>query len=761
MRARLRWIQALSCAALTLGALAAPEPAWAQSDQEGWSVQGGSARQREIMRRYKSLLERNPTEGLAFKKLVEMSGGGAGLDRLIEEYQDKTKAQPERLNYWLILGHLLRQREDYEAAAAAYEEAVALDKDSALAHLGRGKARLMLQQNEEATADFERALELESERSRKQEILRKLADLAFAQRKWEQAQSYYGRLIELDPRNEFLRLEYAEVLVKHKRYAEALAQYEELLELAGRDTKARATTLRDMGDLYEQMGEDKEAIATYEKAMRYVRPGNWLYRELQQRVIGVYRRADRLEEYLEQKEKQWRRPNYDQAMLLAGIYDELGREEQAYDKYERASRLRRRAVDPRLKMIQILQRRADIDGVIDAYESLIRVAPRQARFQFDLARVHARNGDRDAAERLLGRIRRRFRRDTDVLVTLADTYMRLGMKDEALGVYKQLVRAEPRNESFITSLGEYYYQAGESAKAAETWERLLRSELPRPRAHAQLGLLFVEHNMIEEGIRHYERARELAPDDRDIQRGLALAYELGRRWDKAVATWRALMDDEGAPAPVVEEARGRIITLYKRQNRLRSKMREFTERFRADPPDLEAGFFLAEAYVKLGEPGRAERIWRTIIDADGVVDAQDIPALVALEQIHVQRAEHAEAIEVLRKLAELRPARAREYYHRIAELSLKTYEDDQAVRYARLALKQNPNDANAHARLAEVYAEMQRVDDAIEEYRVALDWTRAPSASTSSWPRCCSSAASAPRPPRSTARSPRARATRT
>ena len=116
-------------------------------------------------------------------------------------------------------------------------------------------------------------------------------------------------------------MEYAQVLVKYRRYDKALEQYEELVKIAGRDVKARATTLRDMGDLYEKMGEDDKALATYRKAQGYVKSSNWLYRELEQRIIGVYRRTDRLQEYAEDKAKKWRSPSYDQAMILAALFD--------------------------------------------------------------------------------------------------------------------------------------------------------------------------------------------------------------------------------------------------------------------------------------------------------------------------------------------------------------------------------------------------------------------------------------------------------
>ena len=181
------------------------------------------------------------------------------------------------------------------------------------------------------------------------------------------------------------------------------------------------------------------------------------------------------------------------------------------------------------------------------------------------------------------------------------------------------------------------------------------------------------------------------------------------------------MSDDQTPDLLIGEARSRIIDVYRRQNRLRTMMREFRDRFDHKPPDVQAGYFLAESYSKLGEYDRAERVWKAIIDADGVTDKNDLQALMALEKIYTQRAEHDRAIEVLQKLAELRPARSKEYFQRIAELSLKNYEDAQAVEYAKLALDKNPDDAQAHARLGDVYARMQRYDEAIGQLREAID----------------------------------------
>jgi tetratricopeptide (TPR) repeat protein len=728
-------IRFVTLALAALLAWSSPTPLHAQ-DNDDWEVEGGNERQRKIIKRYKTLLERNPTEGLAFRKLIDYVGKGKGLERLVGEYRRKVENNPDRANYRLILGHLLKAKNEYDKALEQYEKAVELEPKNPVAWLSRGAVHVLLQHNDKATADFEKALELEKDRSKKQDILRKLADAAFAQRDWERAQKYYDQLVALDPRNEYLRMEYAQVLVQYKRYEKAMEQYQELLDLAGRDAKAKATTLRDIGDLYEKMGQDDKAVEIYEKAMRLMRRGNWLHRELRQRIVAVYRRTDRLGELVEQYEKKWGRPNFDQAMLLGGLYDELGQEDDALRMFEIAVRRNRRATEPRQRIIRIKERRGDDKGVIKGYRDLIRVAPGEARYYFDLVRLHFRLGDRKAAERLLSRIERRFRRDPDVHVMLADTYMRFDMNEKALRVYKKLVRMDPRNDAYILGLGEYYYQNGELDDAVKTWTKLLDSSLEEAEAEAKLGQVLAEHGMVEKGLEHFERAVEAAPEDSNVRRGLALAYERARRWQNAIDTWTWLLERSDQPL-TANEARTRIINIYQRQNKLRGKLREYAADFSKNPDDVDSGLFLAEAYTKLVMYDKAEEVLKKIAsgarnhDPESSVDPNgaakmtwkqaEITALLSLERLYRQNNNLEAAIDTLQRLAELLPHRSRDYYHQIADLSLKLYEDDQAVHYATLAVQMNPDDAMAQARLGDVYHKMGKLEAAAAQYRQAID----------------------------------------
>lgn len=709
------------CFAASLGFGAA---VFASPDVHAQDWSASEDRKAEIASRYKTLVERNPVEGLAFNKLLDYVGRGKGLDRLIKEYEAKVENNSDAVNFHIILGHLYKARSDYNDAIVVYDRAVELAPDEPLPWMSRGLVHLALQKNEEAEADFKKALELESDRAKKQDILRRLADIAFSNRDWEEAQNYYDQLVELDPRNESLRMEYAQVLIQYKRYDKAVEQYDALIRLAGRDAKTRATTMRDKADLYEKMGKDEEALELYRDAMKLVRSDNWLHRELRQRIVEVYRRADRLGELVEEYEGRWRSPNFDQSMELASLYDELGREEEALKYFQRAVRLNRRSTDARLRVIRIMERRGEDKAVVRAYKDLIRVAPREQRYQFDLVRIYFRMGERKQAENLLSQIERRFRRDADVQAALADTYMRFGMQEDALRIYKALLRLEPKNDAYILGLGEYYFQSGELDDAIKTWMKLLDSSLEEGEAHARLGQVLAEHGMVDRGLTHFEKAVEISPDDIASRRGLAMAYERARRWNEAVETWTLILEMSDQPL-IANEARGRIINVYRRQNRLRSKMREFQEAFEADPPALNEGFFLAESHLKLSNFDMAEEVYKELVDLGRREASEDsrveLEALLALEKLYQLTRSWEEAVGVLQRLAELRPDQARDYYHRIAELSIRLYEDDQAVHFATLAVQANPDDAMAYARLGDIYEQMQNHEAASVQYRTAVD----------------------------------------
>ncbi len=689
-----------------------PAPASAQ----GWSAENTEQRRAEIIRRYREILERRPEEGRIFELLLTEVGGGAALDALADDYAARAEADPTDFGALMLLGHLRKRSDRLEDARAAYEAARELRPDDVLPWRSLGGVYARLELRAESEEAWERALALATDVDAQREILRELADIALAAREWERAGEYFDRLVALEPDNVYVRMELAETLVRFERYDDALAQYQAIADAAGTDTRQRAVATRDIGEVQMLMGLTDEAVETYRRAMRMVEPGYWLYRELQLRIVEVYRRADRLDEYVAELEQAQRSPSYEDLMLLASLYDELGRDDDAIEALRGAVRRNRGSVDARLALIRVLERRGETDAVIDEYRTLIRDNPGDAGFRFRLVDVLRRSGDRDGATATLEDVADRFVSDPNVLLEVADRYMRFRLPDEAGPLYERLVRIDPNEPDYRVALGEWHFLEGRRSEAERVWRELLRIIEPEADARAALGDVLADHGLTEEAILEYEEAVAAVPDSEPYRRSLARLYGEAGRMQQSLRLWTALLD-ESDQVQIRNEARAALVRGWESLGRLQDRIPEWRAEWEADPGEIDRAYLVAEASQHLGDEDAAEAAWQAILAAD----ATDVNALVGLERLYTAQGRISDSIAMLTRITEVAPGRAREALHRLAELSLRIFDDEAAVGFAQAAVALNPDDASAQARLGDVYRQMQRYDEAVAAYREAID----------------------------------------
>lgn len=680
-----------------------------------WGVDGGADRRAEIIARYRSILDRRPEDGPIFARLLQEVGGGRALEALIDDYGRLRDQSPDVFGYAMMHGHLLRHADRLDEARAAFETAVTISPDDPLGYRALGSVLRALGDRAAAAEAYEASLAHGASDSARQEALRQLADLAFEARDWGAASGYVERLIAVDPGDTSTRMELADLYVRYERYDEALAQYDGLVAAAGTDTRQRALALVDAGNVLALMGRSDEALQRYRAARRLVDDGYWLTREIDQRVIALYRQDDRLDELIAEFERTWRSPSVAQLALLASLYDETGREQDAIDAYRRALRSAGTSQDVRLALIRLLERRGEMDLVAQEYEALIRVAPTDASYRFRFVEVLRRQGRVDEALRQVDALATRFATTPHVLVDVADAYARLGQDERALATLERLVRIDPTEPNNYVALGEHHFMHGHRSEAERIWRRLLDVIADPAEAHAALGDVFSDHALAEEAIEEFETARALAPDDDVVLRSLAQAYDDGQRPADALAAWTELRA-RSPQAHTRAEARGAMVRIYGSLGRLEDELTGMRARFDGPPADVEEGYLLAESLESLDRTSEAEGVWNEVL---GVVP-NDLSALLALERSYTEGGRISDAIDVLQRIAEAHPDRARETYQRLADLSLRVYDDEAAVRFAQLAVDLNPDNAQAQARLGGVLRQMYRLDDAVVAYRQAL-----------------------------------------
>jgi len=682
--------------------------------QEDWGVERGDLKAKKI-ERYKQIVNRSPEEGYAFKQLMKTVGRGDDYDKLVAEYRKMTEENPSDYNAQMLLGHILRYGNQLDAALTAYQAAAKIDETS-LAWESVGMVHEANKSMDDAVEAYEKALKVSDKNDQKERILRSLGTMALHRRHLDEAKVYFERLVELDAKSIFLRKELAQLLVENKLYDDALTHLEAASKLAGNNAQVKTQLMLDIGDVYEKQGKDDEAIALYRQAAKKVAAGNWLQLEVEERIIGIYRRQNNLEKLVEYYLDTWSNPDFDQTMILARLYEEMGDEGVALEYVRKAIKKRPADADARLKLIQLLERNGDLDSVVAAYKDLIKAMPREVRYRFELSDILYRAQKKDEAIKVLVDAGKVFSKDAEVHVHLADKYMSWDLRDDALKEYKLIVKLEPKDPNHLESLGEFYFQLGKRDEALETWKKVLKIVDNEAEAHVTLGRIYADHMMIDEAIVEYKLAVEKAADNLAIYRDLGEVYERARKHNEAIEVWETLLGKSDDKL-LRREARQHIIAIYHQQGTLRANLYQYEAKFDREPPDLEAGYFLAESYLKLKDLEAATEILEKIL----LKKADDVEALLALEKAYTELGDHEKAIAVLERLATVDADRARLYYQQIADAYLRKGDPDSAEVWMVEALRLNANDARSYAKLGDVYRKKGLPEKAAQMYEEAIN----------------------------------------
>lgn len=672
-----------------------------------------AARTALLIERYFRVLEADPRESFAFQRLLDLYRERDGtIDRLVEDLRGRVAADPRAFAPRMILGHVYRGRNELAAAEAIYAEAAALRPEDtapqiALAHLRRPTDPVAARQLLESALDRTRIA------ADREALLRELGEIALDMRDVDGARVYFDRLARDAGQSVYLRTELARALATRGDHARAVEEYQRVLRALRGDARVSGPVLRDLARSQLDAGDAPAAIETLDRALRVSEPG--VRREIRDVLVEAYRRDDRLPELAERLAHEG--SDFETLELLARVHDELGNEGPALDAYRRALARNPRDIDARVHVVQLLSRSGRIEDVIAEYRALIRVAPREPRFVVELAQLLMQTGQREEALRLAAETARRFGSEPSVHVALAELYSRWNEDTLALREMETLARIDPHDPAHLDALGAQQLAAGQREAALATWRRILTADTDRARAHATLGAIYADHDMLADAEAAYREAVRLEPDHLDYVRGHANVLERLRRDDEAAAAWSRVLDLAAGDRAARREARQRVVAIWARSQRLGRSVADLERRFRATPPDVEAGRFLAEAYRVQRRPDEARRVLAEVI----ALEPGDVESLLALERARATAGDLDGAIEVLARLVEADPRRAPQYLQRMAEHALALYRDEDAVRYAARAVEHTPDDAEAHRRLGDLYRARQDTERAIASYRRAIE----------------------------------------
>jgi tetratricopeptide (TPR) repeat protein len=420
------------------------------------------------------------------------------LDDAQAQIDEMLKRWPHEPDAWLMRGRLRARKGDTSGAAAAYEQAMALEPDGERAYLLAGGAREKLHQPGQALADYQALLARWPDSVAGHYHLGLLAE---SQKDLATAEQHLARAVELAPDDVDARVRLARIYQK-----------------TGRAEKARAT----LRDAFDRSGEDP-----------------WVGEQLFRVTLEVGDRDGALE-LLATLDADWRDP--DARVAIGNLYLELHHPEEALVIARAVLAKSATHHGARLLAARALAQKHDVDGAVADCDRVPPEAPEWPEAQALAAEELSRKGDHEAARARLDKALERMPDSVPLIIQLAAVDERAGDVPAARATLEAGQKRRPGDHDLIFARASLEDREGDPDKAVA----IMQTEILADDPDSIMALNFIGYSYASRGIKLDEaerllsRAIELEPDDGYLLDSWGvLLYQRGKYDDAQAALDRA------------------------------------------------------------------------------------------------------------------------------------------------------------------------------------------------------------------------------
>ena len=478
-----------------------------------------------VAERYKAMLSANPAEGMALDRLWKMYEERNASATLIDDYRRATDVSDKPADA-LVYGHLLKRAGRLDEAAGSYERAARLDPASPLPFVAQADLAIVRSHPADAAASLETAIgKIPAADRRRADWLLKLGDAWLAAGQPLKASEAWETLIAADPSNLTLRKQLAANYEKNGLPERAIVHYDYLQQHA--DPAGRASALRELGRLHETRGEFDAARDALERGLALTARDNWLYGELQTRLIRLYQRAGKASEL----EARWRAAVEQTPRDLGGY----------------------------LRLVALAEAQGDPAAARAWLEKVVTLSPRDGVNTIKLARLLAEAGENERAAALYNAALKLRPGDLDLILTLADLDLQRGQPADAVARVESRIAQNPADESVSVPALQFFL----SHRLDDAAQRLLAAAVARqpstPEPSLALAKFYFGHGRAADALAVLDRLVHQPGDAATrAQRWVAAAgcYKDNGRSDEALRCWQeaaGLQPDSGAALVAVGE----------------------------------------------------------------------------------------------------------------------------------------------------------------------------------------------------------------
>ena len=462
-------------------------------------------------------------------------------------------------------------------------------------------------------------------------------------------------------------------------------------------------------------------VKSFDAALALTSPGNWLRKDLQHRVIGIFAADSNWEGLIEYYQgKLEATPNEPELLgLLAAAYIENQQLEEGISTYRKGLELAPTDANLRLNLIASLRNAEKFEDAAAEYEVLSKQDPDDFGIYRELGELYLQLENQDKAKTVYQKMIDRNPKNAGTHLILAEIYAGHEWVDDAVVQYEKAISLAPNNLDYIEYFGDFYLRQGNREKALETWNRMVADDNAIAANYDRLGQLFKAKNFKAEAIAAIRKTVELMPDEYRYHEALAKHLLENGDYDAALTEYTAAM--KLAPNEFfAEKMNDKRIELYRRQGTLLDKI-ENIEAELEKPGLADTDIFahhkqLAKMYLKLGNITYALEV---LLKAKQF-KPNDIGVNRWLATVYNRQGRRDEANAIYMSLIEIDSANAREYHAHIAKSYLNVMDFEAATASAKQMIANSPRNPEGHQLLAQIAKQSKNYDTAIDSLKQAI-----------------------------------------
>ena len=189
--------------------------------------------------------------------------------------------------------------------------------------------------------------------------------------------------------------------------------------------------------------------------------------------------------------------------------------------------------DPSYFMLaKIYSGRKNYADAQSALQQALKIDKGNIWYKVELARLCSQMGNDAAAAKLWEQVCKEKTNNEYYLYSLAECYLNLEKPQKVIDTYNRMEKVMGANDEITRVKASLWLYMNNVKSAVGEYDALIAQYPHNADYYIQAGTICQSNNMPEEAYQYYQRAREISPDDPQLNLALASYWELKRRPEK-------------------------------------------------------------------------------------------------------------------------------------------------------------------------------------------------------------------------------------